>query len=318
MPLPELLLSNPPSLSEPLKLRSDELRCRIVRANYNTQFAQTAPELADFRRSIDGPVDGMNDNILSESFVKTVHFTTYDSYAPLLARFREKPCNARTVVNLLAPGLPDYIAKSSSTSGGLPKAFPKYNRWSKIRSFDQISPTISDPLRRRTHAWVFFLAYDQLGIEHDDKCPVTTVYLGPASAINRRMQMNLDPEKDEEKMGTFCVYKSANLRIMLSCYFFSVLDHAAPYAAGFIRKWSSFLFIHALFAVSNRSLEIMTTGHISTFVYMIRHLDTEFEMMVNCIADGTIPDVDGIAHVQHYLEASIGSQSTYYQRLTFD
>ena len=45
---------------------------------------------------------------------------------------------------------------------------------------------------------------------------------------------------------------------------------------------------------------------INTFVDMIRLLDTEFNMVVDCIENGTIPDLDGIAEVRHYLEVSAG------------
>ena len=44
---------------------------------------------------------------------------------------------------------------------------------------------------------------------------------------------------------------------------------------------------------------------IRTFVDMIRYIDTEFDMLVDCIANGTIPDLDGIAEVRHCLEVSI-------------
>ncbi|KAG6372012.1 GH3 auxin-responsive promoter [Boletus reticuloceps] len=267
MPLPDLLLPPLPSLSEQqLRRQSDELRSRIIRANYNTQFAQTVPELADFRRATAGLIDGMDDDILSESFRKTVQLTTYDSYAPFIARFFEQPCKASAIVDLLVPGLPDHISRSSSTSGGLPKHFPKYNRLSKLRSSDVRSWTISDPLRRRTTAYV--------------------CYFGN-SVLIRRMILYLDPDEDEEKMGTF------------------ILDHAAPYAAGFITKWRSFLLIHALFALGSRSLESMNMVFITTFVDMIRHLDTEFDTVVDCIANGTIPDFDGIAEFRHHLEVNI-------------
>jgi hypothetical protein len=50
----------------------------------------------------------------------------------------------------------------------------------------------------------------------------------------------------------------------------------------------------------------MTMIFISTFVDMIRLLDVEFDMMVDCIANGTIPALDGIAEVRHYLEVGSG------------
>ncbi|KAF8553105.1 hypothetical protein OG21DRAFT_1510672 [Imleria badia] len=51
----------------------------------------------------------------------------------------------------------------------------------------------------------------------------------------------------------------------------------------------------------------MSMTFISTFVDMIRHLDMEFDMVVECIANGTIPDLEGIAEVRHYLELCISA-----------
>ncbi|KAF8551418.1 hypothetical protein OG21DRAFT_1499160 [Imleria badia] len=283
------LLSSPSSLSEQLRCRTVELQSRIVRANYNTQFARTAPELAGFRDATAGRVDAMDDHILSESFRKTVHLTTYDSYAPLLAGFFEKPCKASAIVDLFAPGLPDYLCESSSTSGGQAKTFPKYNRLSKARSLDAGSSAIPGTLQRRTTACIRYLGCDQMTVENENNCTVATIYLTGGSVVGHRTRWNLDPEKDGEKMATF------------------IFNHAAPYAAGFINKWRSFLLIHALFAVASRSLETMTMTFITAFVDMICLLDVEFDMMVDCIADGTIPALDGIAEVRHYLELNISA-----------
>ncbi|KAF8552839.1 hypothetical protein OG21DRAFT_1485894 [Imleria badia] len=284
-----LLHSNPSSLSERLRWQTNELRSRIIRANYNTQFVQTAPELTEFRHATAGRVDGMDADILSASFQKTVHFTSYDSYAPFFARFRENPCKASAIVDLVAPGLPDYLALSSSTSGGRAKTFPKYNRLSKVTSSDAGSCAISNNLRRRTAAYVWYLACDQINVEDEANSPVTTIYLACGSIVNQRANLHLDPAKDKEKMATF------------------ILNHVAPYAVGFIKKWRSFLLIHALFAVGSRSLETMTMVFINTFVEIIHHLDMEFDMIVDCIANGTIPDLEGLAGVRYYLELNISA-----------
>ncbi|KAF8551960.1 hypothetical protein OG21DRAFT_1537748 [Imleria badia] len=284
-----LLLSNPPSFSEQLRQRTDELRSRIARVNYNTRFAQTAPELAEFRHATAGIVDGMDDDLLSDSFQNTVHLTTYDSYAPFLAGFSETPCKASAIVDLFAPGVPDFLAKSSSTSSGLTKIFPKYNCLSKIRSSDPESWAVCNTSRKRTTACISYLGCDQMNVEDEANCPVTTIYLAASAVIGWRMHFNLDPEKDGQKMGAF------------------ILDHAAPYATGFIKKWRSFLLIHALFAVGSRSLDTMLMGFINTFVEMIRYLDMEFDMVVDCIANGTIPDLDGIAKVRHHLQLNISA-----------
>ena len=43
---------------------------------------------------------------------------------------------------------------------------------------------------------------------------------------------------------------------------------------------------------------------VTTFVEMMRLLDAEFDMVVNCIANGTIPELDGVAEVRDHLEVS--------------
>ena len=45
---------------------------------------------------------------------------------------------------------------------------------------------------------------------------------------------------------------------------------------------------------------------INTFVDMIRLLDTKFDMVLDCIGNGKILYLDGIAEVRHYLEVSAG------------
>ena len=213
---PHLLLSNPPLLSEQLRRKTNELRSSIVRANCNTQFAQTSPELTEFRHATAGLNDGMDDDIrLSETFRETVHLTTYDSYAPFLARFFETPCKACDINNLFAPGLPDYIAGSSSTSGGRPKTFPKYGSLSKIRSSDAKSWVVAGPLLKRTTAFLCCFGFNQMDVVDENNCPVTTIYLTSTSAIRRRIRWHLDPEKDEEKMAAFSM---TQITYPLSCY----------------------------------------------------------------------------------------------------
>ena len=205
-----LLLSNPSSLSAQLSWQTDKLRSSIVRANCNTQYAQTAPELTEFRQAISGLIDGKSDDILSQSFQKTVQFTTYDSYAPLIARFFEKPCKASAVLHLLAPGLPDFLSISSSTSGSLPKFFPKYNCLSKIRSSEGASWAISNSLRRRTTAYIWYLACNQT-LDVEDEDDVTTIYFACGTVPHRRVPLYLDPERDGEKMSTFSMMQITQL-----------------------------------------------------------------------------------------------------------
>ena len=43
---------------------------------------------------------------------------------------------------------------------------------------------------------------------------------------------------------------------------------------------------------------------------MIRYLDKEFDMVVDCVANGTVPDLDGTTEVRHYLEVSVAYRIT--------
>ena len=216
MDLPDLLLSNTPLLSEQLRRRTEELQFKIIRANYNTQFARTAPELAKFRHTTAGRVDGVDDDILSESFRNTVDLTTYDSYAPFLAGFLEKPCKASAIVDLLAPGLPDYLAESSSTSGGHPKILPKYNHLSKVKYFDAESSAVPDTLRRRTTAHMYYFGCDKMTVENEGNCTVT-IYLACGAVVGQRVHLNLDPENDGKRMAAFGMAYITNHPIMMLC-----------------------------------------------------------------------------------------------------
>ena len=210
MHLPYLLPSNPPALSDQLRRRTDQLRSRIVKTNYNTQFAQIALELAEFRHATAGCIDGMDDDSLSETFQKTVHFTAYDSYTPFTAKFLEERCKASAVVDMLAPGLPDCLSHSSSTSGGLKKVFPKYNILSQIRSSNVGLLVTPDPLRKRTRAYLYYIGIGRMSILDEDDCSAATVYLTSGSVIKQRLDFHLDPEEDQERMGTFSRTQSSN------------------------------------------------------------------------------------------------------------
>ncbi|KIJ08437.1 hypothetical protein PAXINDRAFT_88847, partial [Paxillus involutus ATCC 200175] len=85
---------------------------------------------------------------------------------------------------------------------------------------------------------------------------------------------------------------------------FTVPGHTAPYAALFIDKWRSFLIIHALFAITNPMVETMNMVFINTLVDMLQYVDAEFDMLVDCIERGIIPDLEGLAQFRCHLEAN--------------
>ena len=203
---PGLLLVNPPPFSQQLKSRTDNGLACILRSNCKTQFAQVASELTAFRDAIAGLVDDMDDATLCETFRKTVQLTTYDAYSPLISKLFNSPCRESEVVDLLAPGLPDYITTSSSTSGGVSKAFPKYNCLPQFDISASAGPSALSDSPRRTTAFMFSFICEPLNIMNENDHLVKTVNVSPTSvSVHRRSVLGLHPENDERKMAIFCM-----------------------------------------------------------------------------------------------------------------
>jgi hypothetical protein len=73
------------------------------------------------------PTDSLENHELLDKFFTCVPFTTYEDYQPFVARLLDRKLpRLSDVNNLLAPGLPAYIARTSGTSGGQLKYFLKY------------------------------------------------------------------------------------------------------------------------------------------------------------------------------------------------
>ena len=215
MSSPDLLSANPFPLYQHIRSEIDHTLASIVKANHNTQFALIASELAAFRDATSGRVDGMDDATLSKLFRGTVQLTTYDAYSPLVERFSEKPCRESSVVNLFAPGLPDFMSWSSSTSGGTPKSFPKYNRLSRhapLLSAESSAYSLAVP--RRTTAHIYSTRLVSLDIVDEDDHLVKKVYGGSSSTVSQRWLRGLHPEQDGRRMSTFCMLQ----RIQPACY----------------------------------------------------------------------------------------------------
>ena len=223
---PDLLSANPFPLSQQLRSEVDHTLATIVKANHNTQFALIASELAAFRDATPSGVDGMDDATLCKLFRGTVQLTTYDAYSPLVERFFEKPCRESSVVNLFAPGLPDFMSWSSSTSGGIPKKIPRYNR--SFRS--GLLPSAESPARslavpRRTTAHIYSTQLVSLDIVDESDHLVKRVYVGSSSAVGQRWIRGLHPEQDGSRMSTFCMLQ----RIQPACYTYLLFSSTRQY-----------------------------------------------------------------------------------------
>src|SRR5882757_2199783 len=121
----DLLDSLPVEFSQKLKGHINQALLEITRPNSASQFAQNAPALAKLREVI-AQGDSKDDIEFLRQFRALVPITSYEHYEPFIAKFFADPCREADVTNMLAPGLPYFLASTSGTSGKEPKLFPHY------------------------------------------------------------------------------------------------------------------------------------------------------------------------------------------------
>ncbi|KAH7903872.1 hypothetical protein BJ138DRAFT_68216, partial [Hygrophoropsis aurantiaca] len=114
-----------PELQIRLKERTEGLLNKIIHTNLQTRFVQEFDGLRVFRDAIELLKD-RSAHETWECYRDSVPLTNYSTYEPFISRFLEEPCREEDVKDLLSPGLPFFIAKSSGTSGKAAKLFPKY------------------------------------------------------------------------------------------------------------------------------------------------------------------------------------------------
>ncbi|KAI5998647.1 GH3 auxin-responsive promoter [Pisolithus albus] len=273
-----------PELKAALRERTEHCLRDIVGANITTIYGISAPSLSLFRQAIAGK-DVKEDPTGIIDFRQAVPLTDYGRYSPFIAKFFCHPRKLSELENLLAPGLPNYIAKSSSTTGNKPKLLPKYpRRWSATPS----------SFAKRLHlassgkaVHMFSLALrDVLDIVGEDGEVVKKIPVCIGSCGGTRTVENWPVETDSTRMGT------------------TMPGYVSPWATGLITHHQSFLLIHALFALSDPTVERFLMTFITFFVDLIRYVHENWDLLITSVRDGTIPDIGHIEHVRTYLQAN--------------
>ncbi|KAG9312134.1 GH3 auxin-responsive promoter [Chiua virens] len=253
----------------------------IIRGNFNTQYASQVDLLAGFRDAVSAHGGTGDDVALLADFRSHVPFSSYIAYKPFIDRFEARPCKKEEVQDLLSPGLPDLLGVSSATSGTRPKILPKYNHFTnRARRF-------FDPKRNTPLAGLICTDYrdvKEIGrapgeVEH--RIPVCIMTGG---ALRRSLEWYID---DDNRL------------------YLPVPGYAVPWAATVIGYISSFLTIHGLFFLARRDLEQFYVPFGTLFVDLIRRIDEHWDLLVSCIRDGTVPDLQGIAHVRAHLQTHL-------------
>ncbi|KAF9234047.1 GH3 auxin-responsive promoter [Melanogaster broomeanus] len=262
--------------------KTERLLARIIRDNFTTQYASQAPSLAEFRDVVSSHGTEFDATLLQD-FRSHVPLMGYDSYKPFVAKFNEQPCKESEVENMFAPGLPRFLAGSSSTSGNAPKMFAKYDTVSHDMAPPHAMRELIEP--KGTTAWLVYYGYSQLKeVEREPGQVVKRIPVCIASGGSIRRRFGWSIDDDEGRMATI------------------LPGHVAPWAASMITHHRSFLMMHALFTLACRDLDLFYTTFATLFLDVIRLLDDEWDMFVASIRDGTIPDLDGIAHVRANLQ----------------
>jgi len=75
-------------------------------------------------------------------------------------------------------------------------------------------------------------------------------------------------------------------------------------AVSYILNYKSMLFVHALFAVQERQLELINAMFTTVLRDFCQVIGSSWDTILDCIESGTVPALDGIDHVREHLEVS--------------
>ncbi|KAF8888329.1 GH3 auxin-responsive promoter-domain-containing protein [Infundibulicybe gibba] len=232
----------------------------IVNANSITEYFRDVPLLSKFRaeRGRDGDWN---------AFAQSVPLSTYDDYRPYISRFMDDPCRQASVENLLAPGLPTFIATSSGTSGGVAKYYPKYTHPANVSQTTLAAVLACGAGAGRGTACVVFSLRHALtrDVLDDAQGVAKTIPFSLASAGLFRGYYGWAVENDDELVKT------------------RPPGHVTPLAAAYIKPYDSFLLTHALFALAER----------------------HWEELVRAIETGRMLELDGLDGLLPHLQVRI-------------
>ncbi|KAG0700097.1 GH3 auxin-responsive promoter [Suillus ampliporus] len=267
------LKSLTPELLTQLKERSEKFLFEIISTNRKSKFCQTADELSIFRDAVEMLHDDEPEFL--RNFRKLVPLTEYVTYEPFVARFFNEPCQDSEVADLFAPGFPVFLAVSSGTSGKAPKYFAKY-RGITYGALDAQSQSVC----------TYRLTCRVLNVFRGDQDIIRKIPVSGVVGGLLRLLKGWDVEQDEERMST------------------KLPGETAPYAVGMVTHAPSYLLLHALFALADRSVETLRVTFCTTLLDMIMYIDRDWFSLVDAIDTGTMPELEHIEHVRDQLQAS--------------
>ncbi|KAJ3230322.1 GTPase-activating protein [Chytriomyces hyalinus] len=242
-----------------------------------TVFFNESPAVSAFRDHINSSSNNLTDAALLESFSKMVHVTQYSDYEPYISRFFHKPCLESKVVNLLTPGLPTFIAHSSSTSGGKAKSFPT---------------CADDRFQSNGKVWTQTAAR-YLKHENGKYCSLHSLVIREAVSLN--MDVTKDPETvsipvclgsvgyHRDAIGHLDMAKEKDLVSKMDA------DTGYPLALKLIRNYKTFLLMNACFMIADDNVEHITMVFSTMLLDFIRCISTNWNDLVDAVHTGVLP-----------------------------
>lgn len=287
--IPEPIGVLSPELFERVKERTEGTLLDLIKKNKDTRYVTESPVFDGFRSALghlrkDRGDDEVRDDMLLESYRSAIPLTTYDSYEPFVKKFLERNCQEDDVRDMFSPGLPYFVAVSSSTTGTKPKYFAKYKHppGGSYETVDRGANPVSDTGGK--NCIVYSLNYRQLvSVLNRDGDAVKKLPVTLMSSGSIRMHNGIDVEKD-----TWALQYTAPRA-------------TSPIAVSFISKYRSFLLMHALFALADTKVETINTLFGTIFIDMIRYVEEEWDNLLQYIETGELPDWEGTDHVRQWL-----------------
>ena len=198
------LTSLPPRLLAVLKEATDQRLQNVIGVIITSRYASSSSYLADFRSTIRDK-DVKEDSSVLSDFRNLVPLTDYEAYRPWMAKFLERPCKLSEVENLLAPGLPSFIAITGSTSGSKPKYFTRYLAFTGLRGppHDKVHSRSLPPVTTGMLWWGCRDVVEVTGASGD--VAKTVLVTGVTSGFARTMQ-EWSIETDNTRMASMREY----------------------------------------------------------------------------------------------------------------
>lgn len=81
--------------------------------------------------------------------------------------------------------------------------------------------------------------------------------------------------------------------------------NTSPLAICFIHSYRASLLLHGLFALEDRSVELINTLFSTICFDFMRLLEEYFDILVQAIEDGKVPEFEGAESVHHHLQVCV-------------